>query len=165
MILTLGLLVIEMIGLFLLLWSAVALVQKRIFFSSAPKEVLEVIQPKQPRFRGQHLLGWCVMVFAFVMLVGPIIFGGLDGIRRGFTFPQFLVRFLIQIFGLKIYDIFFFDWILLCNSNFFPHYYPEAKSLVGRHLLGFNKKSHVREGLFLIVMSFVLALVCAHIAA
>ena len=25
----------------------------------------------------------------------------------------------------------FFDWVLLCHSGFFPHFYPELKGIVG----------------------------------
>ena len=32
---------------------------------------------------------------------------------------------------MEVYDILFFDWVLLCHSNFFPHFYPEVKGIVG----------------------------------
>ncbi len=36
---------------------------------------------------------------------------------------------------MELYDILFFDWFLLCHSNFFPHFYPELKGIVGPHRL------------------------------
>ena len=39
-------------------------------------------------------------------------------------------------------DILFFDWVLLCHSNFFPRFYPELKGVVGPHMFGYNKKQH-----------------------
>ncbi len=32
---------------------------------------------------------------------------------------------------LKVFDVIFFDWILLCNRgfNFFSHFYPETKAM------------------------------------
>lgn len=41
---------------------------------------------------------------------------------------------------MEAYDILFFDWVLLCHSNFFPHFYPEVKGIVGPQLFGYNKK-------------------------
>ena len=35
---------------------------------------------------------------------------------------------------MELYDILFFDWFLLCHSNFFPHFYPELKGIVGPHM-------------------------------
>ena len=30
---------------------------------------------------------------------------------------------------MEVYDILFFDWVPLCHSNFFPHFYPEVKGI------------------------------------
>ena len=43
---------------------------------------------------------------------------------------------------MELCDILFFDWFLLCHSNFFPHFYPELKGVVGPHMFGCNKKEH-----------------------
>lgn len=32
---------------------------------------------------------------------------------------------------------------LLCRSNFFPHFYPELKGVVGLHMFGYNKRTHL----------------------
>lgn len=56
MITTIFLSFIMMAGLFLLLWAAVALIQNKKFFTSAPKEAQAVIQPKEERFPGAHAL-------------------------------------------------------------------------------------------------------------
>lgn len=61
---------------------------------------------------------------------------------------------------LKAFDILFFDWFLLCRSNFFPRYYPEVKAVLGLHLFGFNKKSHVVQTALIVVCSFAAALTC-----
>ena len=43
-----------------MLYSVVALIQQKNFFSSAPKVVLENIQPKEERFRGGACAGICI---------------------------------------------------------------------------------------------------------
>ena len=37
------------------------------------------------------------------------------------------------------------DWVLLCNNGFplFSHYYSETKGVYGRHLFGYNWKTHL----------------------
>ena len=72
----------------------------------------------------------------------PVVIGAVDGVNNGFAFGEFFLRFGLMVILLKAYDIFFFDWILLCNSGFFPHYYPETKELIGHQLFGYNMVSH-----------------------
>ena len=50
--------------------------------------------------------------------------------------------------------------MLLCHSNFFPHFYPEVKGIVGPQLFGYNKKAHLVHFLLYIPLSAALAWVC-----
>lgn len=146
MILTVLLSIMMMSGLFLMLWGGVGFIQDKRFFSSAPKEELDVIPDHLPeRFRGQHAVGWIMIISSLVLMGGAIVLGAWDGIRNGFGFWQFFVRFMIMLLALKAFDVIFFDWVLLCNAgfNFFPHYYPETKAVLGRHLFGYNRKTHL----------------------
>ena len=61
---------------------------------------------------------------------------------------------------MEVYDILFFDCVLLCHSNFFPHFYPEVKGIVGPQLFGYNKKAHFMHFLLYIPFSAALAWVC-----
>ena len=132
-----------MAGYFLLLYGVVGFIQDKKFFSSAPKENLAVIPKKKERFRGAHIIGGFIIAIAFLLFIGAIILGIWDGVRNDFSFLKFFVRFLIMLYVMEIYDIVFFDWVLLCHSNFFPHFYPELKGIVGPHMFGYNKKSHI----------------------
>lgn len=53
-----------MVGYFLLLYAGVGLIQDKRFFSSAPKEDLAVNPDRKERFRGAHILGWMLGIFA-----------------------------------------------------------------------------------------------------
>lgn len=157
MILTIGLSIMMMAGLFLMLWGGVGFLQDKRFFSSAPKEELDVIPDRLPeRFRGQHAVGWLMILFSLLLMGGAIVLAAWDGIRNSFTFWQFFARFIFMLFALKAFDIVFFDWILLCNAgfNFFPHYYPETKAVLGQHLFGYNWKTHLAH---IIAFPFVAA--------
>ena len=70
----------------------------------------------------------------------------------GFSF-----RFLILFIGTEFFDMTFFDIYLLCYSNFFPHYFPECKELVGPRQLGFNLKWQLIKLLIYTAVSFDLA--------
>lgn len=49
---------------------------------------------------------------------------------------------------------------LLCHSNFFPHFYPELKGVVGPHMFGYNKQQHMTHFILHIPACAVLAWVC-----
>lgn len=149
-----------MAGLFLMLWSAVGFIQDKRFFTSAPKAAQEVIQPKEVRFKGQHAVGWLMMVLALVLLAGAVILGAYDGIQRDFGLWQFFLRFALMQLLLKAFDILFFDWVLLCHSNFFSHYYPEVKGIYGSEIFGFNKKTHLIQIVLMLLGSLLLAWIC-----
>lgn len=151
--------VMLMVAYFLLLYSAVALIQDKKFFSSAPKEVQCIIKERKERFKGAHFIGWIVFVIAISLFIGAFILGGLDGIKNSYSLIQLFMRFLIMLYVMEIYDILFFDWVLLCHSNFYPHFYPEVKDVVGPHMFGFNKKTHIMHFVIYIPICLLLALI------
>ena len=102
-----------MVGYFLLLYSVVGFIQDKKFFSSAPKENLAVIPEKKERFRGAHIIGGFIAAIAILLFIGALILGIWDGVRNDFSFLKFFVRFLIMLYVMEIYDIVFFDWVLL----------------------------------------------------
>ena len=83
--------VIMMIGLFLLLWAGVGFIQNKDFFSSCPKEVFDVIEPKKKRFRGQNLVGWVLSIIAILFMGSPIVIGA------GMVFKTTLLSFSFLI--------------------------------------------------------------------
>ncbi len=155
--------VMLMAGLFLMLWAEVGFIQEKRFASSAPPEVLAVLPDFKPeRFRGQHIVGWAMIVLSFALILGAIVLSARDGIKNGFGFAQFFTRFIIMLLALKAFDILFFDWFLLCNKglNFFTHYYPEAESALGTYLFAYNWKSHLAQIALCFAVSAVLAWIC-----
>ena len=154
MIITLLLSVMMMAGLFLLLVGGVGSIQDKRFFSSAPQQVIDAVPEHRPeRFKGQHAVGWVMIV---------LVLGAWDGIRNGFTFRQFAGRFMTMLCLLKAFDVIFFDWVLLSNAGLglFPYYYPETKTVLGRHLFGYNKKTHIAHVIGFIPGVALLSWIC-----
>lgn len=65
-----------MAGLFLMLLGGVGFVRDRRFFTSAPKDVQAVLQDKEERFPGQHIIGWCLIVVSVLMMADSMVYGG-----------------------------------------------------------------------------------------
>ena len=114
------------------------------FFSSAPKEAQEVIQPRTGElFYGARTIGWTLMGFCILMILGVGVISIWDGIRNGFTFWQFFLRFILIFTIYKIYDMICFDYFLLIKFKFFQHYYPEVENVYEGRKYGFNIKSQL----------------------
>lgn len=101
-----------------------------------------------------------LIAVSFLTFAGAFVLGGWDGIKNDFSFLGFFIRFIIMLYGLEIFDIGFFDWKLLCHSNFFPRYYPEVTDIVGPHLFGFNWKIHLMHFIVYIPVGAVIAWIC-----
>ena len=145
---------------FLVLYGGVGLIQDKRFFSSAPKENLAAIPDRKERFRGAHVLGWAVEGLAILLFLGAAALSIADGVRNAFGFLRFFARFLVLLYGMELYDIVFFDWVLLCHSNFFPHFYPELRGVVGPHMFGYNKRAHILHLVLYIPASAAAAWLC-----
>ena len=146
-----------------MLLGGVGFIQQYKFFSSAPKEVRAAVPKTKPeRFRGQHIIGWIMIVISFALMGGAILLGAWNGIENGYAFWQFYIRFFIMLILLKAFDVGFFDWVLLSNAgfNFFPHFYPECKPVLGRYLFGYNWKTHLLHVVLFIPGVALLSWIC-----
>ena len=95
MLLTIFLAVVFCAAITLMLLSAVAFIQKKELFSSAPREAREVILPREKElFVGARTIGWTLMVFSVLMILGVGAVSIWDGFRSGFAFRQFFIRYL-----------------------------------------------------------------------
>ncbi len=149
-----------MVAYFLILYAGVALIQDKKFFASAPKEIVDAVPDRKERFRGAHTVGWIVIAVAFLTFAVAFVLGGWNGIKSDFGFFGFFIRFLIMLYGMELFDIGFFDWKLLCHSNFFPRFYPEVKDIVGPHFFGYNWKTHLMHFIIYIPACAVVAFIC-----
>lgn len=122
--------------------------------------LLAAIFDRKERFPGAHIIGWVIVLFALFLFVGSFLCGAWNGVQNGFGFAAFFTRFLFMLYAMEIYDIGFFDWVLLCHSGFFPHFYPELKGVVRLHMFGYNKKTHILHFAPYIPFSAVPAWVC-----
>ena len=144
MLLTIFLAVVFCAAITLMLLSAVAFIQKKELFSSAPREAREAILPREKElFYGARTIGWTLMIFSFIMILGVGVIAIWDGFRSGFTFWQFFTRFVLIFTIYKVYDMVCFDYFLLMKFRFFQYYYPETQRALSGRKYGFNLKSQL----------------------
>jgi hypothetical protein len=144
MLLTVFLAIVFCVAITLMMFSAVAFIQDKKFFSSAPKEAQEVIIPREKElFYGARAIGWTLMVFSILLILGVGVISIWDGFRSGFSFWQFFFRFVSIFTVYKVYDMICFDYFLLMKYKFFQYYFPEVDSVYTGRKYGFNIKSQL----------------------
>ena len=158
MLLTIFLAVVFCAAITLMLLSAVAFIQDKRFFSSAPKEAQELLKPReQELFYGARTIGWTLMVFSILLILGVGILSIWDGFRSGFDFRQFFLRFVLIFTIYKLYDMICFDYYLLCRFRFFQFYYPEVEEVYRNRKYGYNLKSQLLKLLLVFPAASALA--------
>lgn len=132
-----------MAALFLMIFAAVVFIQDKRLFTTAPKDIQEAAQEHKEHFPGARIIGWIILAACVMSFPGAFIYGGWEGVRRGFGFWEFTARFLSMLYLMKAFDIIFLDWFLLTKSHFYQHFYPETEGCAGYHQFGFNRKEQL----------------------
>lgn len=104
--LTIFLTVIMMALLWLMIWSATVTLPYKGLIKNFPKDVQERLEPRLSKLpmSGKRVVGWAALLLILAMMICVFIWGGLDGISRGYSFGQLFARFLIIGLGVKVFD-------------------------------------------------------------
>lgn len=164
MILTIFLAIVFCAAITIMMLAAVAFIQDKKFFSSAPEEARKVLLPRDKElFYGARTIGWTLMVFSFLMIAGVGVISIWDGLRSNYTFVQFFLRFVLIFTIYKIYDMVCFDYFLLMKYHFFQFYFPEVESVYSNRKYGYNIKSQLIKLLVIFPAASALAAwICSH---
>lgn len=154
-----------MLVLFLMIWVATLTLPYKGLAKNFPRDVQERLAPRLDHLpmNGKRLLGWAALVLLSAMMLGLFLYAGIDGIRCGYRFGQFLLRFLTMGIGLKLFDILGLDFFLLTKSRFFQHYFPETEGCPGWQDFGYNRREQIRQCVLTPLVCLLLAAVFAAI--
>ena len=163
MVLTIFLAVIFCMAITVMLTAAVAFVQKKELFSSAPEEARVLIRERDRElFRGARVMGRIMLAMSVLTIAGVCVIAVRDGFRSGFTFREFFSRFAVILTIYKLYDMICFDYFLLMKFHFFQYYYPEVKGVYPLKKYGYNMKSQLLKLLVIFpAVSALAAWICS----
>lgn len=147
--------------LFLMIWACTYFYPWNRLLEFFPEDVKEKAMLHKPPFPAAPVIGWILMGLCMLGFIGVIVYGGIDGVRRGFTFGQFLIRFLIIFFGVKAFDIICLDYILITKTQFFQHYIPETRGCAGYHNFGYNRREQLKQILGMPFAALLTAWICS----
>ena len=161
MLMTILLTLLMCLLLFLMIWAATYFLPWKRLMDFFPKDIREKAKDHKPPFPAAPVIGWICMTLCVLGFLGVIVWGGWDGSRREYGFGQFLVRFLIILFGVKAFDIIALDYFLITKTQFFQHYLPETKACAGYHQFGYNRAEQFRQIITLPLAALLTAWICS----
>lgn len=145
--------------LFLGIWGVTVTMPTGLLAKNFPEDVQEKLRP---RLEGlpmspKRVLGWIILALFVAGYLALFIIGGIDGMKHGFTFGRFFLRFFTIGAIIKAFDIIALDWFLLTKTHFFQHYFPETEGCAGWTDFGYNRRQQARQCVLIVIGSAVTA--------
>ena len=157
---TIVLALIMMALLFLMIWSATYFLPWSGLMKFFPEDIRDKAAGHQPPFPEAPRIGWICLILCAAGMAGVILYAGWAGIQRGYTFKDFMIRFLVIFVGIKAFYIIALDYFLITKSHFFQHYFPETEGCEGYHRFGYNKNQQIPRVIALPFLAVLAAWIC-----
>lgn len=150
------------IAFFLLILGVTVTLPSPGLISFFPEDVQERLRPRVENkpMTFKRFMGWVILAAFCILYIGLFVYGAADGIKNGYSFWQFLLRFLIMGASIKVFDIVFFDYFILTRTRFFQHFFPETEGCRGWKDFGFNRKQQIRQCILIPVCCLICAFIC-----
>ena len=147
--------------LFLGIWGVTVTMPTALLAKNFPDDVQERLKPRLESLpmSPKRVLGWIILALFVAGYIALFIVGGIDGLKCGFTFGQFFLRFFTIGAVIKEFDIFALDWFLLTKPHFFQRYFPETEGCAGWQDFGYNRKQQMWQCVMIVLGSTATALV------
>ena len=149
--------------LFLGIWGVTVTMPTALLAKNFPEDVQERLKPRLESLpmSPKRALGWVILVLFVAGYLGLFVVGGIDGLKRGFSFGQFFLRFFTIGAVIKAFDIIALDWFLLTKTHFFQRYFPETEGCAGWQDFGYNRKQQLRHCVMIVIGSAITAWIFA----
>ena len=151
------------------IWGITVTMPTKLLAKNFPEDVQKRLKPRLEELEHhgmspRRFLGWIILILFCVVYIGLYVIGGIDGLRKGFSFWQFFLRFLIIGGVIKAFDIGALDYYLLTKTHFFQHYFPETEGCTGWQDFGYNRKQQIMQSVMIAVGSALTAWIFTRIA-
>jgi hypothetical protein len=141
--------------LFMGIWGVTVTMPTALLAKNFPEDVQEKLKPRLESLpmSPKRVLGWVILALFAAGYLMLFVIGGIDGLKHGFTFGQFFLRFFIIGAVIKAFDIIALDWFLLTKTHFFQHYFPETEGCAGWQDFGYNRRQQARQCVMIVIGS------------
>ena len=108
-----------------------------------PKDIQAAAREHPDPAPGKLLIGYLLTLAMAALFVGSYVYMGADGLRRGCGFWALWGRFMVALYGYKLFDILVQDQYIIITRQYFVKFYPETKNCLSWHDRSFNTKNQL----------------------
>ena len=126
-----------------------------LFMRFLPLDIREAARDHPDPPKERRILGYLLTAVFAAAYAGAVILLGADALRRGGGFLQVFGRYMLFLYGYKIFDIVVQDQYVVIRKKYYLRFFPETKDCRSWGDLSFNKASQMKR---LIAFPFVCAL-------
>jgi len=108
-----------------------------------PKDIGDAAKDHPDPAPGKLLIGYLLKLMMLAAFVGGYVFLGADGLRRGYGFWLLWGRYMIALYGYKLFDILMQDQYIVITRQYFVKFYPETRDCPSWHDRSFNTKNQL----------------------
>ncbi len=120
-----------------------------------PQDVREAAKAHPDPPANRRALGYLLTGLFAATYLGALALLGWDGLRHGCGFWGLYGRYLLFLYGYKLFDILVQDRYLVVRRKYYLRFFPETKDCEGWNDCGFNRR---RQLVRLLAFPFVGAL-------
>lgn len=127
----------------------------KVLMSFLPRDIREAAKAHPDPSIGKQMIGYLITALAASGYIGLLFFLGADGLRRGYGFWLLFGRYMLFLYGYKLFDILVQDQYIVITRKYFVKFYPETRGCKSWDDRSFNTKNQMIR---LIAFPFVCAL-------
>ena len=127
----------------------------KLFMSFLPRDVREAAKHHPDPPAGRQVVGFLITGAALAAYVGVLVFLDRDGLRRGYGFWRMYGRYLLFMYGYKVFDIVVQDQYIVIRRKYYIRFFPETRDCASWNDYSFNRRNQMIR---LIAFPFLCAL-------
>ena len=131
------------------------LASTKLFMRFLPQDIREAAKDHPDPPMARRILGYLLTAVFAAAYVGAVVLIGADALRHGCGFRQIFGRYMLFLYGYKVFDILVQDQYLVIKKKYFLRFFPETKDCKSWNDRSFNKSNQMKR---LIAFPFVCAL-------
>lgn len=127
----------------------------KLFMRFLPQDIRDAAKDHPDPPKERRILGYLLTAVFAVAFVGGIVLIGADALRHSCGFRQIVGRYMLLLYGYKVFDILVQDQYLVIKKKYFLRFFPETRDCKSWDDRSFNKSNQLKR---LIAFPFVCAL-------
>ena len=127
----------------------------KLFMRFLPQDIRDAAKDHPDPPKERRIIGYLLTAVVAIAYAGGIVLIGTDALRHSCGFWQIFGRYLLFMYGYKVFDILVQDQYIVIKKKYFLRFFPETKDCKSWNNRSFNKSNQLKH---LIAFPFVCAL-------